>query len=343
MILILFLMRQGVDHWAAAGVLQEFACSGGQLQNSKGGVPRCPDRLPLINGRCDYLSEPGLRPQSGLRRLGGQLLAAAHAGGRHNDGGVRHYVGMVSSANWLDRYRAGQHHQVWHELRQLGAAVREPGLSEQAQLVCDEMARRARRNIEVIIERLSGAGYRFHSNDDAQEPVTPHFPPAAGAAAHANWLQQRFGPVPMTLLSWVRLVGDVWLVGTHPQWAESASADPLVIEAEGSRYPGEPISGYFDSEHEVWREWAAHDPAEAGLFVLPLAPDLVHKNNFRGGPPYGLILPDGSADELFAAETTMPFVSYLNWVFRHGGFPGRTAPDNRWQMKRALARDLLPL
>ncbi len=142
MILILFLMRQGADHWAAAGVLQEFACSGGQLQNSKGWVPRCPDRLPLINGRCDYLSEPGLRPQSGLRRLGGQLLAAAHAGGRHNDGGVRHYAGMVSSANWLDRYRAGQRHQVWHELRQLGAAVREPGLSEQAQLVCDEMARR---------------------------------------------------------------------------------------------------------------------------------------------------------------------------------------------------------
>jgi hypothetical protein len=22
--------------------------------------------------------------------------------------------------------------------------------------------------------------------------------------------------VPMTLLSWVRLVGDVWLAGTHP-------------------------------------------------------------------------------------------------------------------------------
>jgi hypothetical protein len=42
----------------------------------------------------------------------------------------------------------------------------------------------------------------------------------------------------MTFLSWVRLVGDVWLVGTHPQRAASASADPLVIEAEGSRYPG---------------------------------------------------------------------------------------------------------
>jgi hypothetical protein len=126
------------------------------------------------------------------------------------------------------------------------------------------MARRARQNVEVIIERLSSAGYRFHSNDDAQEddaqePVTPHFPSAAGAAAHADWLAGRFGPVPMTLLSWVRLVGDVWLVGTHPQWAGSASADPLVIEAEGSRYLGEPIRGCFDSEHEVWEAALARD------------------------------------------------------------------------------------
>jgi len=38
----------------------------------------------------------------------------------------------------------------------------------------------------------------------------------------------------------------------------------------------------------------------------------------------------------------MPFVSHLNWVFSHGGFPGRTAPHNQWQMKQSLARDLLP-
>jgi hypothetical protein len=105
-------------------------------------------------------------------------------------------VGMVSPANWLDRYRAGQRDRVWHELRQLGGAVREPGLSEQAQLVCDEMARRTRQNVEVIIGRLSDAGYRFHVNDDAQAPVRPHVPPTAGAGAHADWLQERFGPVP---------------------------------------------------------------------------------------------------------------------------------------------------
>jgi hypothetical protein len=46
---------------------------------------------------------------------------------------------------------------------------------------------------------------------------------------------------------------------------------------------------------------------------------------------------------LFAAETTMPFVSYLNWVFRSGGFPWPTTPDNQSRVKQALARDLLPL
>jgi hypothetical protein len=96
---------------------------------------------------------------------------------------------------------------------------------------------------------------------------------------------------------------------------------------------------YFEGELEVWRE-----QAEAGqMFVLPLAPDRIMKNNVSGGPPYGVIVPDSCADGLFVGETTMPFVSYLNWVFRNGGFPWPTAPDNQWQLKRTLAKDLLPL
>ncbi len=115
---------------------------------------------------------------------------------------------MEMNRDWLARYRVGQREQVWHELRQLGAAVREPEIRAEAQLVCDEMAVRARHNIEVIVERLT------------QE-------------------------VPLTLLSWVRLVGDVWLVGTHPEWPTSASADPLVIQVEGSHHPEWPIQDYF--------------------------------------------------------------------------------------------------
>jgi hypothetical protein len=249
---------------------------------------------------------------------------------------------MTSSPNLFSRYHDGQRDQVWQELRQLGSRVRESSVFEEAQLVCNEMARRARENIEMIVVRLSEAGYRFHSNDDQQSPETPFVPATAGAADQADWLLERFVAVPMTLLSWVRLVGDVWLVGTHPKWRTSASADPLVVEAEGSRYPGSSIRTYFEGELQNWHEWRSKDSA-AGSFVLPLAPDRLHKENVSGGPPYGIVLPDGCVDGLFVAETTMPFVSYLNWVFQNGGFPWPTASDEEWRVKHALAKDLLPL
>lgn len=229
-------------------------------------------------------------------------------------------------------------------MRQLGRTVRQvPDLVEEAQLVCDEMAHRARQNIAVIIERLTDDGYQFHSNDDEQTPVTPHVAPTATAAEHADWLDERFGDVPLTLRSWTRLVGDVWLVGSHPQWLSSASGDPLVIEVEGSRYPDYPsIRGYFDDEWEGWRE-ESEERADVGLFVLPLAPDRLHKENVSGGSPYGMVLPDGCVDGLFEAETTTPFVAYLNRVFHHGGFPRWTGSQGERRIKRRLAEDLLPL
>jgi hypothetical protein len=66
-------------------------------------------------------------------------------------------------------------------MRQLGCAIRESEWVEEARLVCDEMARRARRNIELIVERLSKDGYRFHTNDDTQAPVQPYMPPTPAA------------------------------------------------------------------------------------------------------------------------------------------------------------------
>jgi hypothetical protein len=169
---------------------------------------------------------------------------------------------MSSSPGWLGRYQSGQREQVWQEMRQLGSRVRESEWAQEAQLVCDKMARRARHNVEIIVERLSGDGYRFHTNDDARAPVPAHIPPTPAAVAHADWLQQRFGTVPMTLLSWVRIVGDVWFVGTHPQRLTSAAADPLVIEAEGSRNPDESsMREYVDKEWTAWLDHRTNDPA----------------------------------------------------------------------------------
>jgi hypothetical protein len=250
----------------------------------------------------------------------------------------------VEAPDWLDRYERGERGEVWHELRQLGARVREPGLVEEARLVCDAMARRARFNVELVVSRLTEQGYRFHTNDAEQQPVVPFVPATASADEHAEWLEHTFGPVPLTLLSWVRLVGDVWLVGTHPEGARSAGADPLVLELEGTRYgPSTTMRESLEEERVVWQELSAEDP-DQGPFVLPLAPDRLHKDDVSGGGPYGIVLPDGCADGLFVAETTMPFVSYLNWVFAHGGFPYTAGSDSRWwRVRTGLAQDLLPL
>ena len=245
---------------------------------------------------------------------------------------------MRSSPRWLERYRNGQRDLVWHELRQLGAGQLEPEQAAEAQLVSDEMARRARQNVEIIVERLTAEGYRFHVNDDDETPTTPYVPPTDGAMAHADWLVQRFGAVPMTLLSWIRIVGDVWLVGTHPDWPESAAADPLVMTVEGARYPGSNIRNYFDEE------WTSHIESDNdNAFVLPLAPDRWHKSNTSGGGPYGMILPDGCVDGLFRAHAEMPFVAYLNWVFRDAGFPWPSGSRQQWRVLHRLREDLLPL
>ncbi|MBL7259997.1 hypothetical protein [Paractinoplanes lichenicola] len=250
---------------------------------------------------------------------------------------------MTTSPGWLRRYQDGQRDQVWHELRQLGSIDRQSDQAYEAQLVCDEMARRARQNVEVIVERLTSEGYRFHSNDDDQTPVPAHIPPTPDAQGYVEWLEQRFGPVPMTLSSWIRIVGDVWLVGTHSEWEVAASADPLVIELECTRYPAEhPIRDYIQDEWDDWNERQADEP-DNGLFVLPAAPDRFHKDNTSGGDAYGFVLPDGCVDGLFRWDTTMPFVSYLNWVFAEGGFPWPSGDDNQWDVRFRLVRDLLPL
>lgn len=248
----------------------------------------------------------------------------------------------MESPRWVERYRGGEREQVWHELRQLGAAVRKGAVRDEAQLVCDEMARRARHNVETIVERLRLQGFRFHTNDDAARPVDPFLPASDQASAQLNRLTALTGPLPLTVAAWLRLVGDVWWVGTHPDWPEASEADPFVLELEGRRWPSAPLIDFFAGELDEWTEAAAEDPA-AGGFVLPVAPDRLHKANISGGAPYGFRLPDACADAVFVGEVAMPFVDYLNLVFAHGGFPGPAAGAKKWRVKQALAKDLLPL
>lgn len=95
---------------------------------------------------------------------------------------------------------------------------------------------------------------------------------------------------------------------------------------------------YFEAEHRAHQLWASESAEDVGPFVLPLAPDRLHKDNASGGPPYGIIAPDGCVDAIFAAEVTMPFVSYLN----NGGFPGCSASPRHGRSVRRSPRTFYP-
>lgn len=88
--------------------------------------------------------------------------------------------------------------------------------------------------MELLVARLREQGYRFHTNDESREDVDPWVPSRAGSAdALRDWAKEHLGAVPMTLLAWAQIAGDVWLVGTHPQWPDAWQADPLVLEPSG--------------------------------------------------------------------------------------------------------------
>jgi hypothetical protein len=62
---------------------------------------------------------------------------------------------------YIKRYLAGERVEVWNELMALGEAVRHKPLQTDANAVAKETMRRARCNIETLIPRLAGIGYRF--------------------------------------------------------------------------------------------------------------------------------------------------------------------------------------
>lgn len=278
-------------------------------------------------------------PRTGVRivdapRSGHVARRAAAAAGVQ----VLHALGMTVAPRWLERYRSGERDAVWAELDALGPQVRDHGLAQEAQAVCDEMAFRARRNIETIVGRLLRQGYRFHLNDAAQTAVLPIHGPGVGAPAQLDWLERRFGPVPMTLSSWIRIVGDVWLVGTHPRWPTSSAGDPFVFEVGWDRYAPGMVRTSIEVEFAEWQDSGREDP-----FTLSVSPDRLHKQNVSGGDPYGVVLPDRRADGTMLAGEAVSMVTCLRSVFAAGGFPHATGDPAQPDVVASLASGLRPL
>jgi hypothetical protein len=240
---------------------------------------------------------------------------------------------------YLERYRSGECEQVWAELLALGPGVRDDSILGDAVAVARETMRRCRNNVERLAERIREMGYLFCSPGEA------FVPPEADVLDRIAEIEDRVGPIPLSLCAWYEIVGSVDFMGSHPNWTEGltevhkncdeiadewlicAYPDPLVI------YAGRYTLAY---DEEKWYREA---------YWLDLAPDEYHKEDVSGGPPYTIRLPNPAVDAPLEHERHgTSFVDYLRTCFRLGGFPGweRIADDNvRRAVLAELTKDLL--
>ena len=216
------------------------------------------------------------------------------------------------------------------ELSALGEAVRDPAVFSDAVSVSHVTMDRVATNIDRLVERLAAHGYEFGVYPDgACFPVksSPRVRPEAGLRAHVAELEQLAGTIPMSLKAFWDVVGSVSLIGrARDGWLEYS--DPLYVET--------PAGALAD-----FRDWHADREMNGGagdeVFFCPIAPDLLHKDNVSGGPPYSVALPNSDVDARLSREWhNVGFVPYLRIaILDWGGFPGLSPanPKNQWRSR----------
>ena len=219
-------------------------------------------------------------------------------------------------SRWVERYRDGQCRQVWTEMTSIGPDLRaDHAVAAEAAIVVRETLRRARRNVERLVDQLPRFGFEFEA--------TPLVDPPSDAATQLDALEAEVGLLPLSLRHWFEEVGHVNLNGAHPDWAFEYP-DPLVVDAP---------SEYIRSEYEAWSADRGTEWDRGAAFEVPIAPDYLHKANVSGGIPYGLAIPNPGVDGLLLWESHQTtFVNYLRIAFCMGGMPG-------WQRVPALLEE----
>jgi hypothetical protein len=141
-----------------------------------------------------------------------------------------------TQGNFLGRYLAGEHEQVWADLVALGPDVRKPGYKSEALEVARETMRRVEANVRAVVSRLHMLDYRFktkgmwldefatlsesvlelpgHADSPFAErlrestkrqrerrrpadyQLRAHVPPGPDAVRHLEELEKQAGPVP---------------------------------------------------------------------------------------------------------------------------------------------------
>ncbi|MFG1861911.1 hypothetical protein [Microbispora bryophytorum] len=248
-------------------------------------------------------------------------------------------------ASWSARYRAGECFAVWDELRAYGPDGVPEALQEDAEEVARETMRRVAVNVDVIVERLTAAGYAFAFPGRIRQL------PAADDLEAVKRAEQVIGSLPLALRACLEIVGAVDLCGDGGEVLLQVSyhADPL---EEWDLYP-DPL--VLPSGRHLWNDWEywAEDFERSESrsvhhqgFSFTFAPDEIHKANVSGSEQ-DILLPSRSADpKLIGARGRegLTLVEYLRISLAWGGFPGYDATPLDVpvpQTLEGLRRDLL--
>ncbi|MFO0554262.1 MAG: hypothetical protein U0271_38130 [Polyangiaceae bacterium] len=220
----------------------------------------------------------------------------------------------VTPHSWVERYRAGEHAQVYAELVALGPRVRSPELLGAAGEAMNELMRRVAANLERIAAALRELGYAFA----ADEPIVP---PDDQLRASLLALEEKAGPLPLSLSSFYRVVGTVDFTQADAQLdrALDAHSEQRSLGVLGQLGPlAIPPPGFLMSQERGERAFIAEDCTKAG---------------FSGDYLY-IVLPNPAADFYLRwgdFEEHERFVDYLRNVVRWGGFRGHFCHDPQAQ------------
>lgn len=222
-------------------------------------------------------------------------------------------------SSYLDRYLNGEHVQVWDELIALGDTVRTEAIFPDAYAVAQEIMRRVRANVEILVPRLESIGYRFGDASYLDDYKGVLLPPIPDVTERILEFESTCAPIPLALRACCEIVGHVDFRGKAPEnW--TGIHDELVIEGTG-------VFDYFS-------EWGECGEEDNLVLQVGLFPDLEFK---RGGNGIGMVaieVPNSDADSplYIDLDTVYPFgeslVEYLRVsILNRGGFPCHPCPE----------------
>lgn len=161
--------------------------------------------------------------------------------------------------------------------------------------------------IHLLARRLASQGFVFDRPDEV-------FPgPEPSAARAVARIEREIGNVPLSIKLFWQFVGSVDFCGFHPEWHGCDSADALVVFPPSIAI--HELEAFLADKEERLKQRSP--------FLIPIAPDDLHKINVSGGMWYNVTVPSVADDPPLNDEwhqTT--FVAYLEEAVRWAGFPG---------------------